>query len=132
MKTVGFDTNVLVTLKIGRQPGFSKAKTCLEDCIKGEIKIFIPLPAFLETEWVLRSFYKQPKEKIVEFFEELTLIENVFITNKSNVLFALNLYKYSKKISFTDCLILTQIKDQNVDKFLTFDENLLKLYQSLI
>lgn len=130
MKTIAFDSNVLITLKLQRQPEFNKAKSCLRDCLDGKIKLFIPLPAILETEWVLRSFYKQPKETVAEYFEELLLIDNLDVENKDEVKFALILFKQSSKVSFTDCIIISQIHNRNYD-LLTFDKDLDKLFKSI-
>lgn len=130
MKTVGIDSNVLITLKLQREPGFSKAKSHLRDCLDGKIKLFIPETALLETEWVLRSFYKQPKDKIVEYFEELLLIDNFLMDDKESIKSSLNLYKNSTGLSFTDCIIVKQIHDKGFH-FLTFDQKLEKLFISL-
>jgi len=130
VKTIGVDTNVLITLKLHRQPGFNKAKSYLQNCLDGKVKLFIPLPAILETEWVLRSYYEYPKEKITEYFEELITVENIFTENKDEFKIALNLFKQNPKISFTDCVIMSQIQTRDYD-FLTFDQKLEKLYKSL-
>jgi len=130
VKTIGFDSNVLITLKLQRQPNFSKAKSYLRECLDGKIKLFIPLPALLETEWVMRSFYKQPKEKILEYFEELLLIDNLITEKKEEIKLSLNLYKHSSKVSFTDCIIISGIQNKNYD-FLTFDKDLDKLFKSI-
>ena len=131
MKTVGFDTNVLLTLKLKREHGYTKAKALLTDCLDEKIRIYLSLPVILEAEWVLRSFYRQSKEKIIEFLEELILINQVILDDKDEVKLSLNLYKHSKGVSFTDSLIVTQIRNQKVDEFLTFDSQLSKLYQTL-
>lgn len=130
MRTVGFDTNVLLTLKLKRKPGFLKAKLYLEKCLEGKINIFIPIAAFLETEWVLRSFYKLQKEKIVEYLDELMIMDNFISEEKDEVKLALTIFKQSQATSFTDSVIIAQIHNRNYD-FLTFDQNLKKLYNSL-
>lgn len=130
MNTIGIDTNVLITLKLHRQPGFNKAKSYLENCLDGKIKMFIPSPAFPETEWVLRSYYQYPKEKIVEYFEELLSIDNVTSENIDEIKIALSLFKQYQSISFTDSLLVTQIQNRNYE-FLTFDENLEKLFKAI-
>lgn len=130
MKTRGIDTNVLITLKLHRQPGFSKAKSYLQNCLDGKIKLFIPLPAILETEWVLRSFYEYPKEKITEYFEELMAVNNIFTENKDELKIALSIFKQYAKINFTDCVILAQIQNRGYD-LLTFDNQLDKIFKSI-
>jgi len=53
------------------------------------------------------------------------------VPNKPEVQLVVNLYKHSKGVSFTDSLIVTQIRNQKVDEFLTFDNRLSRLYQTL-
>lgn len=103
-------------------------KELFNDCINGKIQIFIPQIVFPEIEWVLRSFYKQPKEGIVNFFEELLDLEGVIFENKSEMLQAVSIYKYVS-IKFTDAVIATQVQRIKPDEFLTFDEDLKKIYQ---
>jgi len=129
VKTIGIDTNVLLTLRLHREPYFRKAKETFEKCLEGKIKIYLPLPALLEIEWVLRSFYKQPKEKITQFIDELLLIDNLLIDQKETLKFSLNLYK-NNNIAFTDCVIISQIQNKNYD-LLTFDQNLDKIFKSI-
>lgn len=128
MKSVAIDTNVLVTYRLKRKPHVEKAKRLFEQCLDGKINIILIEGALLETEWVLRSFYKQAKEDILAFFQELIRVDNLITRDKENIEFALNLYKTSTGISFTDCVILTQIQSFNPDEFLTFDEHLKKFY----
>ncbi len=130
MKILGIDTNVLITLKLHRQPGFNKAKSYLQNCLDGKIKIFIPLPAFLETEWVLRSYYEYPKGGITEYFEELTAVDNIFTENKDELKIALSIFRQYTKINFTDSVILAQMQNRNYD-LLTFDNQLDKIFRSI-
>lgn len=130
MKTVGIDTNAILTYRLKRSTGFAKIHDTFEKCADGKIKVYISIPTILETEWVLRSYYKQPKKIILEFLEELLHLPNLLTDKKDDVKFALNLYKQST-VSFTDCLIITSIQSNHCHQFLTFDNKLLKLYQTL-
>lgn len=128
MKTTGLDTNVLITLKLERQTGFDEARSLLFKCLEGKVQLFIPTAAFLETEWVLRSYYKYPKKKIIEYFEELLVIDNVISDNKDELTTAIHTFKEKNTISFTDSVIITQIQTRGYE-FLTFDEDLQKIYK---
>lgn len=131
MKTIAIDTNVILTFRLKREPGFKKTEKLFKDCLDGKLKILLTNTTLLETEWVLRSVYKEPKAKIVKFFEELTRIDNLVTPDKSNVRVTLNLYKENSGVGFTDCVILVETKQQRPDKFLTFDKQLQKLYKAL-
>lgn len=127
-KTVAVDTNVLLDYRLKRKPGFDKIRPLIEDCLEGRVKIFIPNIVFPELEWVLRSFYKQPKALIVKFLESLLALDGVLTESKSSIQSALNIFSQSN-LQFTDSIILTQIENFGPDEFLTFDENLKKIYQ---
>lgn len=129
MRTIALDTNALLNYRLERKPYFQEVKKSFELCLEGKREIFIPSPVFLECEWVLRSYYKQSKDQIIKFFQELLLLEGIILKDKKDLELALNLYKGSSGISFTDCVILNQIQSLGPDEFLTFDENLKKIYQ---
>ncbi len=128
MHTTALDTNAILNYRLDRKPHSDKVKTIFERALDGKEQIFIPTVVFLECEWVLRSFYKQSKDQIVKFFQELLLVDNILLQDKKDLELALNLYK-SYSISFSDCMILIQIQNFQPDEFLTFDENLLKVFQ---
>lgn len=127
-KTVAVDTNVLLDFLFKRKPGYEKALHLINDCRTEKVQIFIPGIVFPELEWVIRSFYKQPKELILEFLDELISLEGILTEDKVNLQQALNVFR-QLNIKFTDSIILTQVQNFKPDEFLTFDENLKKIYQ---
>lgn len=127
-KIVAVDTNVLLDYRLKRNPGFNIVQPLIEDCLSGRIQIFIPSIVFPELEWVLRSFYKQPKELILKFLESLLALEGVLTENKPILQNALSIFSQSS-LKLTDSIILTQIENFGPDEFLTFDEDLKKIYQ---
>ncbi len=129
MKTTAVDTNAILNYRLERKPYFQQVKELFERCLEGKEEVFIPNAVFLECEWVLRSFYKQSKDQIIKFFQELLLLDNIVLKDKKDIELALNLYKNSSGVSFTDCVILNQIQSFEPDEFLTFDENLKKVYR---
>lgn len=130
MKTIGIDTNVLLTLRLQREPQFKQVKKLFELCLDGKQKIFLPVVVLLEVEWVMRSIYKQSKGEIIEFFEELLAIDDLLVDDKAEVMQSVNLYKESTNVGFTDCVIVNEVNNKNYD-LLTFDKALEKLYISL-
>lgn len=127
IKTVAIDTNALLDYCLKRQPGFKKARQLIKDCLNKKSKIFIPDIVFPEVEWVLRSYYKQSKDFIVTFFEELLLLEGTSSGNKLDLEIALNIFKRTN-IKLTDAIILAQMYRIKPDEFLTSDEDLQKIY----
>lgn len=127
-KIVAVDTNVLLDYRLKREPGFSRALHLINNCVSNKVRIFIPGIVFPEIEWVLRSFYKQPKDLIIKFLEDLLTLEGILTEDKLNLQHALNIFRQSNT-KFTDSIILTQIQNFQPDEFLTSDEDLKKLYQ---
>ncbi|MEK7521879.1 MAG: PIN domain-containing protein [Patescibacteria group bacterium] len=130
MKTIAIDTNVLLTLALQRPYKQKEIQALFKKCKEQRLFIFVPTPAILEFEWVMRSFYKQERLLIAEFFEEMFLMENIKNDAKEILRFAVNIYKTNKSVSFTDCLIVSQIHDSSFD-FFTLDDNLEKLHKGL-
>lgn len=127
-KIVAVDTNVLLDYRLRRKPTFNRVRLLIEDCLNSKIQIFIPNIVFPELEWVLRSFYKQPKELILKFLESLLALEGVLTENKSAIQNALSIFSQSN-LTFTDSIILIEIENFSPDEFLTFDEDLKKIYK---
>lgn len=131
MRTVGIDTNVLITSLLGRQPGLNQIKQLFQDCLENKAKIFIPNIVIPESEWVLHSYYKLSKEKIGEFFREILEIDNILIKDKEELIKSLSLYMSTTELSFVDCLVLNAVRNYKIDSFLTFDEDLKDFYNSM-
>ncbi len=127
MKIIAIDTNVLLDFLLKRHPRFNEVKELFDDCVNKKIEIFIPQVVFPEIEWVLRSHYKESKEKIVGFLDELLGLDGIILENKSDIQEAVNIYKYAN-IKFTDSIIAAELRRVKPDEFLTFDEDLQKFY----
>lgn len=129
MKIIGIDTNVLLSVRLQRGSQSKKAQSLFEDCLKSKLQIFIPDIIIVETEWVMRSYYKESKGKIIEFLEEILLIKNVLVQDKNLYKIALETFR-STNLDLIDCIIIVQIQNLHPDEFLTFDENLKRFYEN--
>lgn len=127
MKIIAIDTNVLLDFLLKRHPRFNEAKELFDDCVNKKIEIFIPQVVFPEIEWVLRSYYKESKEKVVSFLGELLAMDGIILENKPEIQKAVSIYKYAN-IKFTDSIIAAELRRVKPDEFLTFDEDLQKFY----
>ena len=118
----------MLDYRLKRNPGFNEVQSLIENCLSGKIQIFIPNIVFPELEWVLKSFFKQPKELIIKFLESILALDGVLAENKSAMQNALSIFSQSN-LTFTDSIILIEIENFSPDEFLTFDEDLKKIYQ---
>ena len=126
-KIVAIDTNVLLDFRLKRQPGFDKAQKLISEALSKKLQILIPNIVFPEIEWFLRSYYKQPKDSIVNFLEDLLVLEGVILEDKSRMQQSVNIFRESS-LKFTDAIILVQVQKFKPEEFLPFDENLRKFY----
>jgi predicted nucleic-acid-binding protein len=113
------DTNVVVRFLTGddaRQ--FRKAR----DAIKGG-DIFISTSVLLESEWVLRSAYGFPPQRISDVLRALAGLPGVSIEEPAVLGHALD--AFDSGMDFADALHLGAAKDCTA--FLTFDRKLTKL-----
>ena len=128
MKSIGIDTNVLLSLRLKRQPGFAQIDQLFQQCLAGKLQVFIPEIVLPEIEWVLRTVYKQQRELVAAFLYDLLQADGIMMEDKPLMKQAVSIFRGSN-FKFTDCVILTQIQSFGPDEFLTFDENLKKIYQ---
>lgn len=71
---IAVDTNVLVRFLVsepGAQEQVVAARAALRDAARANERVFIPLVTLVETVWVLRRSYKQPKAIVVSLLERL-------------------------------------------------------------
>lgn len=126
-RSIIIDTNILLDLILKREPNYSKNLSIFNNCESNQIEIIILKPVILEFEWVLRSFYKIPREKLVEYL--WGLVDSFSIDQKLIVETAVNLYQLNQSISFTDAVIISEAKlTYPLSDFLTEDASLRKIF----
>lgn len=118
------DTNfILRYLLADNQEMFAKAKEIFDEVNTGETTIILEQSVFTEVIFVLASFYKVPKAKIVQILSELLSYKGVKNDEKETLSLALAYYdKYNLHI--VDCLLLAKTKITGYP-VLTFDQKLI-------
>lgn len=97
---IAFDTNLLVRVAVADNP----KQVAIVQNLNTKDSIFISRTVLLETEWVLRSVYRQSPAKILEFFRALLEVDNTVIENAIEVGYALDWYQQGA--DFADALHL--------------------------
>jgi len=112
------DTNVLVRFFTRDDPGQAPraAAVILND------DVWIPKTVLLETEWVLRTSYAFPSERVAAVLRDLIAADNVRVEEPLVVAQALDLF--SAGLDFADALHLAS--SAQADRFVTFDEKLVR------
>jgi predicted nucleic-acid-binding protein len=114
---IAFDTNMLVRLLVDDHP----EQAALAQRLLADNTALIPRTVVLETEWVLRSVYKLPRERMAAFVGLLLRSENAVVEDHGVVERALAWYEQGA--DFADALHLAACDGAEVQ---TFDERFCK------
>lgn len=114
---IAFDTNLLVRLVVDDHPAQTEIATNL---LKTHRALLLRT-VLLESEWVLRSSYKLPRERVHAFFELLLQSENAVVEDELAVARALEWYQ--RGADFADALHLATCGKA---KMQTFDRGFCK------
>lgn len=98
---IAFDTNMLVRLVVDDHP---QQADVAENLLKTH-RVLISRTVLLETEWVLRSAYKLPGERIHAFLQLLLQAENTVVEDAPAIGRALDWY--AQGADFADALHLS-------------------------
>jgi len=126
--SIAVDTNVLVRYLVRDDDRQYKAARRLVDqaSVEGE-PIFILLVAIMETEWVLRSFYKLDKASIAQAFAQLLETRDVVVEEPATLEEALYVWAQHPAAEFADCLLTARSAQAGRSRFLTSDVRASKL-----
>jgi len=99
------DTNVFIRIFIkDDEKIFNDCLEFLNLVRENKILAYTHTLVLSEINWVLRSCYQQDKSKRLIIMESVVKLKNLKISNDSNFLLALELYK-KHKAKFIDCLL---------------------------
>ncbi len=124
MKSFFIDTNYFIRLLLkDNKNQFKEVYYLFQKAIKREIKILTSTIVFFEIYWVLSSFYKKNKKKIIFFLKKILQMDFLEIENRELLQQSLILFE---KTSFDleDCFNIAFFKEKEIDGFLTFDKKI--------
>ena len=115
---IAADTNIVVRLLTGDDPAqATRARRLFE-----RETVFLPKTVMLETEWVLRSLYRENADAIIDALEGLATLPNTSCEGQAVVLQAL---AWSRQgLDFADALHLAS--SRATTGFATFDRVLIQ------
>lgn len=119
---IAFDTNLLVRLAVNDDVEQAE----IAEQLLNSNSVFVSRTVLLETEWVLRSVYKNTRSAISHFFESALMTENLVMENAQEVSHALTWYKLGA--DFADAMHLCMCGDSVIH---TFDADFCKDAQNL-
>lgn len=124
---LGIDTNVLVRFLVRDDAiQFQAACKLIENEVAAGRRVFVNQLALMECEWVLRSRYSVPKNRIIEVFSGLLSASDVQFEDEPGIEEALFTWKDSAA-DFADCLIGAKNRRMRCRATATFDLRASKL-----
>jgi predicted nucleic-acid-binding protein len=116
------DTNfILRYLLADNKEQFKQAKKLFDQAKDGKVHLKLEQIVFVETIFVLSSFYEVPKEKIIEIMHNLLLYKGLE-AGKELLFKALEIYK-QHNVHIVDSIIAAKSQIENI-KLLSFDKKL--------
>lgn len=120
------DTNIFLRTLI------KEDEKVFHDCIEflklvktNKIEAVIPGVVLSEIVWTLKSFYKFPKEKVIQSLDSILKLSGLKVVDNYNYERTLKLYK-NKNVKYIDCLIASLATDKNYT-VVSYDKDFKKL-----
>lgn len=130
MKTYLVDTNYFLRLLIqDNSEQHTQAYALFEKGMEGKAALYTNHVVFFEIYWVLSSFYKNDKQKCMEYLRKILQLSFVYIENREVLEKALTIFE-KNTLDLEDCYNLADYSVKQIDSFATFDKKLLKLVSS--
>ncbi|TXH03967.1 MAG: type II toxin-antitoxin system VapC family toxin [Candidatus Moraniibacteriota bacterium] len=126
MKSYILDSNIILRYIVQENtPANIKARQYFEQANNDQLTLVIDNIVVAEVVWVLKSFYKAPKEDIYNSLKIILTHKNIIMTNKKLILETLEYY-YTHNLSYIDCYLHCLAKAKNLS-LATFDKKLSKI-----
>lgn len=114
------DTNYIIRyLLADNEEHFQKASQIFQQAQTGKVMLIIEQTVFTEVIFVLSSFYKVPKGKIVQALSELIVYKGVICEDKDSLLLALTIYN-KHNLHIVDSILAAKAQRYGLP-LLTFD-----------
>ncbi|HLB11371.1 MAG TPA: type II toxin-antitoxin system VapC family toxin [Dehalococcoidia bacterium] len=117
------DTNVFLRFLTRDDP--AKAEDCralFQRAEQGEVDLVINDMVVAELVWTLRSYYRLPKQEVVESVRDILGMRSLRIPRKALLLEALGLYE-SLNVDFIDAYNAFDSRRKGVDGVCSYDED---------
>lgn len=121
------ETSVLIRFLLGDHLTQSpQAKRIIQKAQVKEIELSTNELVLAELTWVLKSFYKLPKEEIIKHLRNILSFSELKINNRKVVEDAMEIF-VTKNMDFTDAYFAATVKGNNFDAILSFDHDFDKI-----
>lgn len=76
--------------------------------------------------WILKGYYKQPREEIREWITAIISLQGLIFSDKDTALNALDIY-LDKKIDWSDAFVASQMLQREITEIYSFDRHFDKI-----
>lgn len=106
------------------------AKQLFQNGALGKIKLITSIIVFFEIYWVLSSFYKKRKGKLVELLENILKMTFIKLAEREQLQRSLEIFS-KENLDLEDAFNLVYAKEERASGFATFDQKLTKKFAGL-
>lgn len=124
MSKIFLDSNIWLRFFVHDNTQFDSVQKLIAAIENGQRLPYTSAIVLLEIAYVLKTAYKQPKDKINRYLKSMCSIRNMTVIDKTNTKKALEILEKTG-VKFSDCLIASQIP--NGATLATFDKDFLKI-----
>jgi len=117
------DTNVIIRFLVSDDsPKYGNLYSFFEALENGEIKVELKLIVLFQVIFVLKSFYKAPKEKIAEGITDLLKYKGIAVRNKSVVRKMLEIWR-NNNLDIVDCYLIACLESDKQNLIYSYDHD---------
>ena len=120
------DTNIILRFLVEPEENLPEGLlTFFEKLEKGELKVKCLDIVFFQVIFVLKSFYKVEKEKIIEVMRKILSLNGLYIKNKKIMERTLDLWE-THSDDIIDCYIVANMENDDEKELYSFDKKIKK------
>lgn len=121
--TALLDTNVIIRFLVSdKSPKYRNLYSFFKALEQGEIKIELKIIVLFQVIFVLKSYYKVPKEDIVENLSSLLKFKGIRLNKKKIVYRALALWR-EKNLEIVDCYLIACLEGDRQNLLYSYDRD---------
>ena len=124
MSKLFLDSNIWLRFFVRDNPQYESVEKLISAIESGGYLPYTSAIVLLEVSYVLKTAYRQPKDKIIQYIQSIWDLRNITIVEKTNSKEALKILKRTG-IKYSDCLIASQLTAGML--LVTFDKEFSKI-----
>ncbi len=117
------DTNVIVRFLVSdKSPKYKNLYSFFESLEYGKMKVELKLIVLFQVLFVLKSFYKVPKDQIANGITDLLKYKGIVIKNKTMIRRMMEMWR-NKKLDIVDCYLIAILENDSQNLLYSYDRD---------